>query len=89
MRYNPVRANNVNEPYQDRLPPIENSRADAIRSRRVQWVANNNTSVEQVLVERVIDHVHVVGRVQWPRYSVDGARERRVCDAEWCLPDLL
>lgn len=64
------------------------SRGDAVRRVRVFGIANDDSAVEQVDVQRVIDHVHVVCRRQRSGDAVDRTGERRVCHAKRCLPDL-
>lgn len=43
---------------------------------------------KEVLIERVIDHVHLVLAGEWTRGAIDRAREGRVCIAVGRFPDL-
>lgn len=43
---------------------------------------------KQLVVQRVVDHIHVVRIGERPPTSVDFTGERRIQNAEWCLPNL-
>lgn len=64
------------------------SRGNAVRRISIFGIADYDSAVEQVDVQRVVDHVHVICRRQRARDAVNRAGERRIRHAEGCLPDL-
>ena len=49
------------------------SRCNTICGHRVQWVTHNDT--HYILVQRMVDHVHVVGGFERTVDAINGARE--------------
>ncbi len=63
-------------------------RSYTVRGGGVERVTDNDASVKDIDVQRMVDHIHVVGCGEGTRDSVNAARERGGCDTERCLPNL-
>lgn len=65
-----------------------NSRCNAVGCWCIRRIADDDTCVEDVDVQRMVDHVHMIGGIQRALDTVDTARERCVGDTERRLPYL-
>lgn len=65
------------------------SRSHVVRRARIVWVANEDAGTEDVFVQEMVQHIHVVGRAQWPRCAINRAREGIVCAIIRRFPDLV